>query len=523
MNFIIDVLIILGCYGLCYQIIKRNTDLNKLLIPIPIKDRYTQGNHIIFRFIPLAQTKADVPYNILILILFLIFSLLTKALFHNTAAWETFWFGYFAVALVLISISFNAVVLLIIGSLYVIPLGLAHGLGVSPEWMGVIVGIVPGAFGGIYIGIHYWLTRERIENEIYYGKDLEGNVLSRFHLNIRKAKNVWLKWSVLLTFVAIMSYWMNWNSLVGETLSSGPSIYQYGGVFLWTIISLNIFLFSVPLMIEMVQQASWTSAGLLSDKVKDGDDDNLAIHVGKYGKYNGFSIVTGLILASMCLSIGAIIAGNIIEKFLLGQILLPDQNHYLMHVAMFLSGFIVSVHMGFIFAYAAFVFIPARFLEKEILAPSIVADKLLNSDEAVFSVLRRLLPDDHIRDLALCKHTNSELTSAVCQALNYLAAIDDLIEKINPNDINLGDESRRLISKAYYGQVKKRMNKHLLADLFPLAIDRVEKFLNTALIFREYIQLRKMGLSNPNLRFFVETKNLFYPCVRVKSQLPRHE
>lgn len=516
MEFIIDVLIIIGCYGLSYWVVHNNSNLSKLLIPIPVKDKYSLGNRVVFRFIPLAKSKADVPYNILIVLLFLIMALIIKSLFHNTEGWESFWFGYILVFLVLVSVTYNAIVLLIIAGLYLIPLALAYAAGLEPQWMGVLVGIIPGAYGGVYIGVHYWLTRARIENEIFHKKDLEGNDLGRFNLTFLKVKDVWLRWSVLLTVMAIISFWMNWNSAVGYNLSGSSSIYQYGGVFLWTIISLNVFLFSVPLLIEMVQQASWTSAGLFSDKVKNKDEDELLVHVCKYGRYNGFSIVTGFILGAMCLTISAIVAGNIIEKLLLGNILLPSQNQYLMLVSLFLSGFIFSIHIGFLMVYMAFMLIPARFLEKEILDQKLIADKLLNSNEPVFSQLRRLLPDETLRNLAFYMSNAEALKTEVCYALNQLSYVGDLHTKINLDYLNLGEESAMLISKAKYGQVKKRINKHLLADLFPLAIDRVERYLHNALIFREYIQLRKMGLSNPDLRFFVETKNLFYPCVKVK-------
>jgi len=518
LEFIYDQLIIVGSYILSYAIVHLNSDLKKLLIPMPVKDKYTLGRTVMFRFIPLSKSKTDVPYNILILLLFLIFAFLTKALFHNNENWLLFWVGYMGVFLVILSITYKVIVIVVIVALYSIPLALANYLGLGPKGIGIIVGVIPGVFGGMYIGINYWLTRARVDNEVHHKQELDGTPLGFFGLLMRRIKSVWLKWSALLAIIALVGFLMDWNKAVGDSIGGSTGFFQYGSVFLWTLISLNIFLFSVPLLIEMVQQASWTSAGLFSDKVQDKEGDELRAYVNKYGKYSGFSLATGLILGMMCLAIGAIISGNIVEKLLLANILSPAANEYLFISATFLSGFIFSVHLGFVIVYLAFLLIPRMYVKRELVDPIAIIKKILYSHEKIHEDLRSLLSTEELKSIRDAKDDKSKAKIEACSILNTIIDTEDLYIKVDFESVDLGKESKMLLSMEKYGQVVKRINKHLVADVFRDEIKRKKRNLRDALTFREYIQLRKMGLNNSYLRFYMDADMFFYPTVEVVEE-----
>jgi len=515
LEFIYDQLIIIGSYVLSYFMVRFNSDLKKILVPIPVKDKYRLGHSVIFKFIPLSESKADVPYNILILLLFLIFAFITKSVFNNTENWLLFWVGYMSVFMILLSITYKFIVILIITAIYAIPLGIAFAFGLGPKWIGIIVGIIPGVFGGAYIGINYWLTRARVDSEIYFKKDLKGEPIGIIKLTLRKVKSVWLKFSIILIMIAIVSFLMNWNEAVGTSIGNSSSIYQYSVIFVWTLISLNIFLFSIPLLIEMVQLSSWTSAGLFSDKIQDKEDDELKAYVNKFGKYKGFSLVTSLILGTMCLAIGAIIAGNIIEKLILGKVLAAHGNEYLVIAATFLSGFIFSVHVGFLLVYLFFTLIPKRFLEKEIKEPQKIISDILTSEAEIHRNMRTLLDEDQLTELKENQHDKDDATSAVQSILNDVIKSSEFHSILNFDNVALSEESKMLVSMAKYGQVKKRINKYLISDVFKAEIKPSKKFLRDALTFREYIHLRKQGLQDPNLRFHLDSETFFYPNVEI--------
>ena len=282
------------------------------------------------------------------------------------------------------------------------------------------------------------------------------------------------------------------------------------GVIIWMLVSLNIFVFAVPLITEMIQQSTWFSAGLFNKHVYNGDEETYKkVFLDKEGNYHAFGFGVTFIIAIISISLGILIGGDIFNKLLAVDFQGIKSNADLVTIGVLLSGFICAVNIGFFLSVLAHSSQSVFYTIKDIIGPRGLIDKILKSDDAVSIFIRGELPVSSIKSLEKNRESMFMGKVYLTGALNKILKGKSIYLEERFANIQLPEETKKLIEKNPAGIELSFLNRKLLELTYPehFVVYELDERAKTAEI---NIDLMEKALKDSEINVNIKATKGFY-------------